>query len=474
MPPPRNNYLILLTDQQRWDAIGALSPWMRTPNLDRLAAEGTVFTQCITSSPQCIPARMTLMTGLYPHNTGVWRNIECSLNPAIPNWVQAFAKHGYRSSFIGKSHLHPHKGDLRERRHLMNAYGFEDVMEVTGPRASMDVRSDMTDHWDAIGVWDRFREDFEERFRTKPYTVRPSPLGLEDYYDVFVGRRAVEYLQGYTDPRPWFCWVGFPGPHEPWDTPEPYASMYKQADMPAPIPRPPSAMRKHEGHLDRLLRTTSPQNPGLRSEDIAAIRASYAGEVSLIDAMIGDIFRVVEGRGDWDRTVVVFLSDHGEMNGDYGLLYKGNFLESAVRIPLIVRMPESGGRSTANRPCDALVELVDLGPTLVEMIGAETPQPNWGRSFLPVLRGDETDGRQYVASEFAGEMMIRTKRWKMALNSNGEPYLLFDLVHDPQEQDNRAESWRTALIRRKLRDLLFGFLVSTLPRAVVQQPVLTL
>ncbi len=127
------NILLLMTDQQRWDAMGCSGGRVRTPNLDRIAAEGVRFSNCVATSPVCIPTRLSLATGLYPHNTGVWNNMQHQMPADAPTWMQAVRDAGYRTSLFGKTHLHPHNGDLRDREGLMNAYGLDDVNEIGGP-----------------------------------------------------------------------------------------------------------------------------------------------------------------------------------------------------------------------------------------------------------------------------------------------------------------------------------------------------
>ena len=232
------NILFLMTDQQRWDAMSCAGDWVETPALDRIAAEGVRFTQCVTTTPICIPARVTLATGRYPHNNAVWNNLQYTMPPDAPTWMRAIRDLGYRTSLFGKTHLHPHQGDLREREHLLNAYGLDDIDEIGGPRASAQVMSHMTAGWEAKGLLEAYREDYAERFANKPHVVRPSVLPLEDYIDVYVGQQAKRYLENYDRDEPWCCWVSFGGPHEPWDAPEPFASMYDPEAMPAPVARP--------------------------------------------------------------------------------------------------------------------------------------------------------------------------------------------------------------------------------------------
>ncbi len=428
------NILLLMTDQQRWDAMGCSGGWVQTPNLDKIASEGVRFTNCVTTSPVCIPTRLSLATGLYPHNTGVWNNMRHTMSAETPTWMQAVRNAGYRTSLFGKTHLHPHNGDLREREDLMHAYGLDDVNEIGGPRASANVLSHMTALWEEKGLWKAYRADYRERFSTKPYLVRPSVLELEDYADVYVGQQAKQYLQNYDRHEPWCCWVSFGGPHEPWDTPEPYASMYDPNDMPPPIPRPASGERPR-GNLDSMMER---MNPKFEAGEVGRLRADYAGNVTLIDAQIGEILDAIQERGELENTVIVHCSDHGEMNGDYGLIYKSNFLNGAVRVPLLVRTPETAKNPHAANVSETPVEWIDIGPTLVQLAGGELKHRQFGKSLCPVLDDTEATHREFAISEISGEIMLLNQEWKIALNADGLPYLLFNVQNDPDETNNLA------------------------------------
>lgn len=453
------NILFLMTDQQRWDAMGCSGDWVETPNLDRIASKGVRFTNCVTTSPVCIPTRLSLATGLYPHNTGVWDNMNHQMPPERPTWMQAVQDAGYRTSLFGKTHLHPHSGDLREREGLMNAYGLDDVNEIGGPRASAKVLSHMTVEWETKGLWDTYRADYRERFSTKPYLVRPSTLGLENYADIYVGQQAKQYLQNYNREEPWCCWVSFGGPHEPWDTPEPYASMYDPEEMPPAIPRQPTGDRPH-GHLDRLMERL---NPTFEPGEIGRLRANYAGNVTLIDAQIGEILDAIERRGELENTVIVHTSDHGEMNGDHGLIYKSNFLNGAVRIPLLVRTPKASGLETppTGTICESPVEWIDIGPTLVELAGGELAHRQFGKSLCRVLADTEATHRDFAISEIQGEIMLLNREWKAAVNADGEVYLLFDVQNDPDETHNLAGKPEVADVETALRLQILERLVQT-------------
>jgi choline-sulfatase len=430
----RPNILFLMTDQHRWDALGLTGGWVRTPNLDRIAREGVLFSSAYTPSPVCIPARVSLATGWYPHNTAVWDNFHYTMPERTPTWMAAIRAAGYRTSLFGKTHLHPHGGDIREREYLLHAWGLDDVDETVGPRAGVRCLCNMTEEWLGKGLWSAYIQDYAERFSRKPHMVRPSPLGEADYYDTYVGRRAAEYLAQYDRPEPWCCWVSFGGPHEPWDAPEPYASLYDPSAMPPPLEAPEMGEDRPTGRLDGKLRGT-PQ--GVTPDDVAKMRANYAGNVTLIDDRIGEILSVLEEREELENTVIAFTSDHGEMNGDYGLLYKSTMLDSAARVPLLVRTPgtlRAGGGRTHGGPAESL----DVGATLAELAGTECAHRQFGRSLCPLLADPAVEARPDALTEIGGEIMLVTDRHKGVLNQEGRVYLLFDRGRDPEERVNLA------------------------------------
>lgn len=436
-----------MTDQQRWDAMGCSGGWVDTPNLDRIAAEGVRFSNCVTTTPVCIPARVSKATGLYPHTTGVWNNCGYTLPADSRTWMQVIRDAGYRTSLFGKTHLHPHHGDLRDREDLMHAYGLDDVDEIGGPRASARLLSHMTARWEGKGLWQAYKDDYAERFSNVAHVVRPSPLPLEEYADTYVGQRAKEYLQAYDREEPWFCWVSFGGPHEPWDTPEPYASMHKPEDMPAATPLPEWTDDRPKGVLDQKLEN----RPALAPEDPLKLRADYAGKVKLIDDQIGEILKAVEARGELQNTVIAFSSDHGELNGDHGLLYKSCFLNGCLRVPLLVRTPDTVGSDVAGSVCESPAEWIDVGPTLVECAGAEIDYKQFAKSLMPSVRDPKVEHRTEAISEISGEVCLLNRKWKCAINRKGQVYLLFNVADDPQEQHNLAGNPEYQEVAEQLR-----------------------
>ena len=460
----RNNVLLIMADQWRWDGLGVTGGWVETPNLDRLARQGVLFENCITNSPVCVPARISMATGLYPHNTGIWGNVEYDLPANSKTWMQRVRELGYRTSLIGKSHLHRHVGDLREREHMMRAYGFDDVDEIGGPRRSMTVGSNLSDLWAKHGVLESYVEDYRERFSAKPFVAKPSPLPLELYADVYVGQRAKQYIREYNHDEPWFSLVSFGGPHEPWDAPEPYASMYDPKEMPRPIPRSDSAPGRPEGFLDQLYLPGNSHSPDISRDELAAMRANYAGNITLIDEQIGEILAVLEENGELARTDILFVSDHGEMNGDHGLIYKENFLNGSVKVPLVISTAEMRRSGAEGARYSGMVEWFDLGPTVCDLAGDEDlplPYTQFAKSLGPVLRDLSLTHRTEAVCELHGEILIQTEDWKMAVNNEGDAYLLFHLAVDPDERVNLIGVPGAEPAVRRLKDVLLRRLIGS-------------
>ncbi len=193
-------------------------------------------------------------------------------------------------------------------------------------------------------------------------------------------------------------------------------------------PDPP----RPRGQIDRMFEGRQ-RYPAFETGEVGAMRADYAGSVTLIDDQIGEILTVIEERGEMDKTVIAFISDHGEMNGDHGLTSKSNFYDGAVRVPLIVRTPGAEYSGIVN---DSPAETVDLGPTLVELADGEIGYAQVGKSLTGALDGSRH--RDDALSEIMGEFMLMNDEWKIGLNKEGETYMLFDRKNDPNEERNLA------------------------------------
>jgi len=455
MRPP--NILIIMPDQLRADTLGCSgNPVVRTPNIDRLAGEGVRFTRAYTVSPICMSARASFVSGLYPHNHHMWTN-----SGSLPAEDETFFHHlqrcGYYTAHIGKSHFYPHRGEhLREHEGYMHARGLDYVHETTGPWATARTDSYMTDHWRKKGLLEAFREDYERRRRVGPKAVWPSPLPAEEFLDSYIGRKAVEFLESYDGGRPFCLFVGFGGPHPPWDAPGEYADMYSPDEVPPPMPIEKAGDWVPDYALGRMREGIVDASEG----DFRRMKANYYGKVSLIDHWVGEILRTLERRGWSEETLVVFWSDHGEMLGNHGRLGKVVFYESSSRVPLIIRYP---GRVPAGVTSHALVEIVDVFPTLLEAAGAEPSERCLGRSLWKVLERPDSGHRKAVFGEiFASgsyNFMVRTDRYKYAMDDAGRGYMLYDLWADPEERENLVGRRDMKKVEEEHRELILRFLV---------------
>jgi len=446
------NILILMTDQQRSDCLScAGNSVIKTPNMDRLANEGIRFTQATTTSPLCMPARISFISGLYPHDSGVWNNHRQRLDISQTLFT-SLKESGYMTAHIGKAHYNndcnSHK---RNNEAFLNSLGIEYVHETTGPVMTAFLESYLSDYLKSKDLFDNFKEDYIRRRKSK-IDVNPSTLNEEDYLDSYVGRKAVEFVENYNNTDPMCLFVGFPGPHDPWDAPGKYAKMYNYSNMPPPIPVP----EKNSAISCAEIMDDFKIEESLNDEVIKKIRANYYGKISLIDMWFGKILKAFRER-DWlDDLLVIFWSDHGEMAGDHGRLHKFTFHESSIRVPLIIRWPN---RIPSGITSDALVEISDVYPTIMEAIGASQPNNISGKSICKLFTKPESAIREYSLSEIAHfgphNYMIRNKDYKYAINENDIEFMLYDLKNDPMEQNNLISNIEYTELKNKLRNILF-------------------
>ena len=344
-----SNWLLISVDQWRGDWLH--QPWLQLPHLQRMAREGWDVRRCYTSSPQCIPARASWLTGLTPGQLGVTANAHYTVPADAPSFVRDLRdQHGFHTVLVGKTHWTPHtKGvDLRDNLPLMRELGFEHVREIAGPRALAEVSCELTDRWQEAGVMEAYCADLLDRYQDGcAHTVRPSVLPDALYPDLWLTGVALEELARMPQDRPWLLWVNFPGPHEPFDVPASWRGHH--GAIPAPEPRPEDAQelnrRAPEG--SELARKLQRWPDGLPAEALQALRSDYADHLHLLDAQIGTLLKAMADRSDGAQTAVSVCSDHGELLGDWGLLLKGCFLEGAMRSLFLHRPP--GGRSWPRR-----------------------------------------------------------------------------------------------------------------------------
>ena len=450
--------LILMSDQHRADCLGVAGhPVVRTPGLDRIAAEGVRFDRAVTTCPLCTPARVSFITGQYCHNLGIWDNT-AELAADSETFFRHLQRAGYLTGYIGKSHFYPptRGAHMRSREPYMQALGIESVHEATGPHFSAVMDSYMTDRWRKLGLYETFVADMK-RCREHKNGPCPSRMPDQEYLDSYIGRQGVEFIDGHDGDRPMCLFVSFGGPHEPFDAPAPYATMYDPADCPPAIPPEPIPDDLSPVAASYVASRDETFHAGADSpQQVAAARANYYGKISLIDHWIGRMHDALGRRGWLDDTMIVYLSDHGEMIGDHGRFHKSCFYEASVRIPLLLRWP---GRVPAGQVRSHLAESIDVFDTLLEAAGCEPSGRSQGLSLLAAARDPSAEHRDACFSEVLWHVrpdetvqttMIATDRHVYAVSQRGEPLALFDLAEDPLEQENLAGRADLADLRAQL------------------------
>jgi len=428
--PP--NLCLIMTDQQRPDFLGCYgqNPVIRTPHLDHLAAGGVRFTQTFIAGYPCCPSRASLLTGLYPHAHGVIRN-GIALDAAVPTLGDVLKNAGYRTAWMGKWHL----GSEDEPQH-----GFD---RWVGGRKH---------YRDYLAVHKLLEPIPGEKVGGLHHTVSRdghSVIPEEHFMESFLAGEAVRFLREQrTSKQPFFLGFSCFGPHQPTTPPEPWDKKYTSAQVVLSksyhdeLHNKPARQKEASGRLAGRL----------TEAQFRRVAARYYGYVEYLDRQIGRVLDALEECGLAQDTVVAFTSDHGEMLGAHGFIYKGPYLyDEVVRVPLLLRYPR---RIAAGRSSAALISNVDVAPTLLELLGLPTMPRQDGRSLLPLLRGASARHRDMVFCEHAGETsikMARTRDWKLALNWRPpETDELYDLARDPLELNNLIDAPAAQPIRARL------------------------
>ncbi|MCC2684257.1 MAG: hypothetical protein K0R75_1156 [Paenibacillaceae bacterium] len=425
------NVLFILDDQHRFDYLGCMgADFVRTPNIDRLAERGMLFTRCTSNSPLCVPARISLATGMQPARLGLVDNSHV-LSPDLPTLYQRFRDNDYRVHCVGKLDLNKpdHYNGRYGDRPQAYRWGFTHPEECEGKShagSSPTPIGPYTHYLEERGMLTTFYQDYRNRGKKKGFDnwYHDSALPTEAFEDCYIGRRAAEWIDRVPDDFPWFSFVSFVGPHSPFDPPTEYAERYRNAEMPAaaiPTDSRPDWVRRRFETGDK--------------QAIEGARRQYCAAIEAIDDQIGDILAALERRGMMDNTYILFSSDHGEMIGDHGAFGKTMAYEASAHVPLIVAGPGIAG----GRVSDALIELIDLNATAGELAGLAPAAPMDSLSFAGLLRGERDAHRSEAISSGKFYRSIRNDRYKL-IDNIGDMKELFNLTDDPYELHNLAES----------------------------------
>ena len=409
MPRDRWNWLLVSFDQWRGDWWH--QPWLQLPNLRRLARRADVLDRTYTSSPQCVPARASWLTGLTPRQLGVTSNQPFTMPADAPSFVRRLQAAGWHTELVGKTHWTPHSPgvDLRDNKPLLHALGFNRSLEIAGPRALAEVSCSLTDAWQRAGVLEAYRADLKRRYRHGcAHHSWPSVLPAHLYPDVWLANRAIERLQRQPDQQPWLLWLSFVGPHEPFDVPAPWRGRHTPDRLPPPQPRPLDAW--HQAPRGTALRQLLERWPqGLPPDALVRLRADYADHLALLDDQLGRVLAVLDQRGDRRRTAIAVVSDHGELLGDWGLLLKGCFLEGAVRSLCMFRAPGARFGSVRREPHALTASLQAVAQSV-----CESSSGPWNAAL-------EQARRTAVEVQFREERLILQGGNRIQLGPDGQP-----------------------------------------------------
>lgn len=486
----RPNFIIFCTDQQRADHLGCMgNPIVKTPNLDRIAADGVTFSNCYTSSPACMPARATMFTGLTNRGNDVRTN-GINLSEDIPTLPGLLAKAGYRTHSAGKLHLkawgsptgyeisdfetgkqnperiaHWRSGKITQSPD--NYYGFQ----------TQDMTIGHVDYIDGdYRVWlDKNHPGIFDMYRG----THPSDLNLPEelHYNNWIADRSIEFMKNHApSDQPFFLWCSFPDPHFPFAGVKRWTDVYRDKE----IPLPQSAL---ELPPESISETMTQVNLGKKIFDAEYIRQCTIqtyGMISHVDEQIGRVLDSLQANGLADNTFIMFISDHGEQLGEHGLFYKGFYpYDAHARIPFLCKVPGIAG----NRKVEDVVSMLDLVPTVLDL--ASVPQPEEpemnsefsiqcaplpsslpGESLKKVLIEGGCPERKNALVEFDDERvrggidllqmrMLVTNDYKLVYYSPTNEVMLFDRKNDPSETRNLAAVGKYAgTVQELLKTLL--------------------
>ena len=422
------NILLIMTDEMRWDYLGVAGhSTIKTPTLDELANSGYYFNKAYTPHPVCVPARVTLFTSRYGNIHGASNNGN-NINQGelfLPSILKHF---GYRTGLSGKLHFNPRGYN----------YGFDEFYSYTGEG---EKEENTYLYYLKQHLGDISKYPVEDATRIYPN----DPLGVDlgkfkhdfvHYESEWITRHGIEFLNKQTDDTPWFLFLSYNRPHSPSVLPEPYYSMYNDVEIELP---------ELPGRFTRKDSVTITRARGLVEDPEMAERLikSYMGAISLVDDKVAEVINLLETKGWDENTIVVFVSDHGNLLGDQGRWFKGPMWEGSSRIPFIVYVPENmrDDKLQSGR-LDEVVELTDLMPTLLDLIGEKDKVKGMqGESLLNLMKGDKQEWRNTAYGNLSGQLMLVEGDYKYIHydNKKGLPeWEVFNLKDDPKEQVNLA------------------------------------
>jgi arylsulfatase A-like enzyme len=439
----------MMADQFHAACLSALGSQVRTPNLDRLAEDGAMFTGAYCNFPVCGPSRASFMTGQYPRSHGVLGNNIFNLPIRNPDTLPAvFRRTGFQTGIVGKSH----SVKLWDEE----AYEFIRYSDLTDGDWIDPLKNHYFKHLYDNGLAHLY--DLNDVPDKQPFISQiPEQHSLERW----TGDRAMEFLQQRDESRPFFLHLSFQRPHNPLTTPFDRGMLYNPEDIELPESAKDLFDNEFAGkpaYFRDLLNRRGKGSPYTPHDerDLKHHLAFYYGLITMIDEQIGRVIDYLKATGQYDDTVIVFTSDHGDFGGEHGLMLKSvGINESLHHIPFILKYP---GIRSAQR-IDGFMESVDVYPTLCELAHVPVPDERDGRSVIPLLEGTSA-GKPYVVCETGGrrQTAIRTKQFRLVFNGSGKDGELYNLAEDPLELHNVYDQPGYRETRLELLEILFDYM----------------
>jgi arylsulfatase A-like enzyme len=411
------NIIMIMSDSFRQDHLGCYgNGWIETPNLDRLASESVVFENAYCEGLPTLPVRTALFTGNYTLTNRFWQQ----LIPQDVTMAEILDEYNYLCAMITDTY-HMFKPNMNFHRGF-HVYRFIRGQECDAYRSGPHGK-DLNEFIKPEMLGTRYIRNLDQYLRN----VRDREKE-EDYFVAKVMKEAVGWLEKdrETD-RPFFLYVDCFDPHEPWDPPEPFASMYTDPNYKGPM----------------IIQPKFGPSDWMTEEELRNTRALYAGEVTLVDKWIGYLLDHLKSNGLMDNSLILFLSDHGHPHGDHGTILKATdqLYGELLRIPLMVRLP--GGEHGAKR-IKAVVSVVDILPTIFDIMGYHSEMELMqGKSMLPLVNGSTDRIHEYVTMGFfdSVDRCIRDEKWSYIRRPDGQKCELYDLVEDPKESKNLVDEY---------------------------------
>ena len=489
----RPNILLISGDQHRADCFGFEGRKIKTPHLDQLAADGTHFSNCITPTVVCQPARASILTGQLCRTHGVHDN-GIDLDPAVgeKGFAGAMAAAGYETSFFGKAHFstfHTFEPTgtpecLRSSANYPDTWfgpymGFNHVeIMLVGHNWFLPEKPPHGQHYERWFYADGRGDEKNALYRENAGDTKEaaqtwhSKLPVAWHNSTWTADRAIEWLKHGRGDEPFCTWVSFPDPHHPFDAPEPWSRLHD----PAQVDLPKNRKRTFEGRpwWHEAVLTAEPAGDKTRAEirksysriaeqtddQLREIIANTYGQIALIDHNVGRILIALDEAGLADDTIVIYISDHGDWLGDHGLILKGPMhYDGLLRVPMILRGPGI----TRGKRVDEPVSTLDLGPTFFDYGGAEALQTQHGASLRPLIETQDAS-REFAFNEWellptrAGVGLslrtVRTKTHKLTVDMQSGAGELYDMVADPDETANLFDDPGHADVQAQLHEFI--------------------